>query len=86
MESLARIVRDWVAIPSVTGSEGDYGDAIAREASAIGLMVERQPLAPGRFNVLARGARPRVVVCTHLDTVPGDLGVRADRLHRGAVP
>jgi acetylornithine deacetylase len=76
---LAQTVLDWVAIPSVTGSEGDYGDAIARHCSTIGLDVERQALAPGRFNVLARGARPRVVVCTHLDTVPGEVKVRADR-------
>lgn len=76
---LARRVLDWVAIPSVTGREGDYGDALARRCGEIGLAVERQELAPGRFNVLARGARPRVVVCTHLDTVPGDVPVRADR-------
>jgi acetylornithine deacetylase len=87
MERLARNVLDWVAIPSVTGSEGDYGDALARECQRIGLAVERQELAPGRFNVLARTGAPRVVFCTHLDTVPGDLGVRADREHvfgRGA--
>lgn len=72
-------VLEWVAIPSVTGSEGDYGDALARHCGAIGLAVERQQLAPGRFNVLARGERPRVVVCTHLDTVPGEVPVRSTR-------
>ncbi|MBL8858964.1 MAG: M20/M25/M40 family metallo-hydrolase [Planctomycetes bacterium] len=76
---LARQVLDWVAIPSVTGNEGDYGDAIARRCTALGLAVERQQLAPGRFNVLARGARPQVLVCTHLDTVPGEVAIRADR-------
>lgn len=76
---LARRVLDWVAIPSVTGKEGDYGDALARRCREIGLDVERQTLAPGRFNVLARGARPRVIVCTHQDTVPGELPIRADR-------
>lgn len=76
---LPRRVLDWVAIPSVTGREGDYGDALARRCGEIGLAVERQELAPGRFNVLARGKRPRVVVCTHLDTVPGEVPVRATR-------
>ncbi len=81
MSRLVSNVKDWVAIPSVTGAESDYGDALARECERIGLAVERQELAPGRFNVLARGARPRVVLCTHIDTVPGDLGVREDREH-----
>ncbi|MDZ4774166.1 MAG: M20/M25/M40 family metallo-hydrolase [Planctomycetota bacterium] len=76
---LAQRVLDWVAIPSVTGDEGDYGDALARYCNSIGLAVERQALSPGRFNVLARGARPRVVVCTHIDTVPGVVPVRATR-------
>ena len=55
---LASRVLDWVAIRSVTGHEGDYGDALARRCRELGLDVERQELAPGRFNVLARGARP----------------------------
>lgn len=70
---------DLVAIPSVTGDEKDYGDALARELEALGLGVERQELAPGRFNVLARGANPRVVFCTHLDTVPPFFGPRLER-------
>jgi acetylornithine deacetylase len=70
---------DLVAIPSVTGSERDYADALARELGALGLGVERQELAPGRFNVLARGARaPEVVFGTHLDTVPPYFGPRED--------
>jgi acetylornithine deacetylase len=79
MMDLARNVVEWVGIPSVTGLEGDYGDALARALGRIGLAVERQELGPGRFNVLARAAGPKVVFCTHLDTVPGELGVREDR-------
>ena len=71
---------DWIAIPSVTGAERDYADAVARELGALGLGVERQELAPGRFNVLARGSRPpEVVYCTHLDTVPPFFGPRNER-------
>jgi acetylornithine deacetylase len=76
---LVRTLLEWVDIPSVTGSEGDYGDALARALAAIGLDVERQSLAPGRFNVLARARDPRVVLCTHQDTVPPWLPPREDR-------
>src|SRR5258708_5171657 len=70
---------DWIAIASITGNEGDYGDLLARELARIGLDVERQELAPGRFNVLARAGRPEVVFCTHLDTVPPWIAPREDR-------
>jgi acetylornithine deacetylase len=70
MERWIRRLKDFVEIPSVTGTEGDYADALARELEARGFAVERQTVAPGRFNLLARAGRPRVVFCTHLDTVP----------------
>lgn len=64
-------LQDWIAIPSVTGAERDYAEALARELGPLGFGIERQELAPGRFNVLARtGRAPEVVFCTHLDTVP----------------
>jgi acetylornithine deacetylase len=79
MQPSIRTLLEWVDIPSVTGSEGDYGDALARRLAEIGLDVERQELSPGRFNVLARAAGvPRVVLCTHQDTVPQWFGPRED--------
>jgi acetylornithine deacetylase/succinyl-diaminopimelate desuccinylase-like protein len=71
-------LQEWVAIPSVTGSEGDYADALARRLRTLGLEVELQSVAPGRSNVLARRGSPRVVFCTHLDTVPPFFGPRED--------
>lgn len=65
---------DWIAIDSVTGREGDYGDALARHLVALGFDVERQTVEAGRFNVLARAAEPELVFCTHLDTVPPFFG------------
>jgi acetylornithine deacetylase len=79
VQALARKLIEWIEIPSVSGSEGDYGDALARELERMGLDVERQELAPGRFNVLARRGEPRVVLCSHLDTVPPYFGAREDR-------
>ena len=70
---------DWIEIPSVTGSERDYGDALARRLEALGFDCERQELEPGRFNLLARAGRPEVVLCTHLDTVPPYFGSSQDR-------
>ena len=67
---------DWIAIDSVTGHEGDYGDALARHVASLGFAVERQELEPGRFNVLARADEPELVFCTHLDTVPPFFGPR----------
>jgi acetylornithine deacetylase len=78
---------DWIAIDSVTGREGDYGDALARHLARSGFAVERQELAPGRFNVLARAEQPELVFCTHLDTVPPWFGPerRGPTIHgRGA--
>ena len=75
---------DWIAIESITGHEGDYGDAVARHLASLGLGVERQELAPGRFNVLARADQPELVFCTHLDTVPPFFGPsRAGNVIRG---
>jgi len=70
MADAVRKLLDWIDIDSVTGGEGDSGDALARELAAEGFDVERQELSPGRFNVLARAGEPEVVFCTHLDTVP----------------
>jgi acetylornithine deacetylase len=76
---LGRRLVEFIEVPSITGSEGDYGDALARDLEARGFSVERQEVAPGRFNILARAGAPEVVFCTHLDTVPPFFGSRVDR-------
>ena len=48
MQELWTRLQEWVEIPSVTGGEADYGDALARRLEALGLDVERQDVAPGR--------------------------------------
>jgi acetylornithine deacetylase len=65
---------DWIDIPSITGDEAAYGDAVARALADEGFAVERQEAVPGRSNVLARAGDPQVVFCTHLDTVPPFIG------------
>ena len=78
MDPLTRLL-DWIDVPSVTGGEGDFGELIGSELEAAGFAVERQDVADGRFNVLARAEEPEVVFCTHLDTVPPWIGPRAER-------
>ena len=40
---------DYIEIPSVTGSEEDYGNALVQSLERRGLAVERQEVEPGRF-------------------------------------
>lgn len=69
---------EWIAIPSVSGAEADYADALAHELAARGFDVERQELSGRRTNLLARAGEPEVVLCTHLDTVPPWFGPAQD--------
>ena len=75
-------------IPSVSGEEGEVGRFLAAHLEGLGYQVELQEVEPGRANVLARtGARPRVVLSTHMDTVPPHIPPREDATHihgRGA--
>ncbi len=81
LTALEQALRDWIEIPSVTGEELDYSDALARALEQRGFAVERQPVGPDRYNLLARAGRPLVVFCTHLDTVPPFFGSRVDGDH-----
>ncbi len=81
MRAPLEIVADWIDVPSVSGSEGDYADVLALHLARVGLDVERQEVTPGRSNLLARPAdgEPRVVFCTHQDTVPPWFGPTLER-------
>lgn len=78
MDALVRTLIDWIEIQSVTGSEADYADALARYLQELGFAVEKQRVTDRRFNVLARTGRPEVVYCTHIDTVPPWFGSSED--------
>src|ERR1044072_8849015 len=69
--SLFELTRTLMDIPSVSGEEGEVGRFLASYLEGLGYRVELQEVEPGRANVLARTeARPRVVLSTHMDTVP----------------
>ena len=65
------LTRKLIDIPSVTGDEADVGNFLAQYLDSLGYQVERQPVAADRFNVIATTRdQPRVVLSTHMDTVP----------------
>jgi acetylornithine deacetylase len=69
---LFELARRLIDIPSVSGEEGEVGRFLASHLEALGYEVAAQEIAPGRANVFARApATPaRVVLSTHMDTVP----------------
>lgn len=71
MGSLIPFLRELIDIPSTTGREGELALHLERSLGERGFRVELHEIESGRYNVLARtGDQPRVVLCTHLDTVP----------------
>src|SRR5439155_1081582 len=68
-----------VDIPSVSGEEAEAARFVAGHLADLGYQVEVFEAAPGRPNVLATTDRsPRVVLSTHLDTVPPHLPAREE--------
>ena len=63
-----------MAIPSISGDEGEVGSFLRQHLASLGWTVEMQPVegnAAVRHNVIATvGHSPRVWMSTHMDTVP----------------
>jgi acetylornithine deacetylase len=82
------LTRALVNIPSVTGAEAGVADFIARRLHELGFAVSEQTVEGRRRNILGLlAARPRVVFCTHMDTVPPFIASSEDATHvygRGA--
>ncbi len=72
MSDLTDYVRRLVDIPSVTGSEHALAAFLEQDLRERGFSAILQDVVAGRQNVYAvsPGVLPRVVFCTHLDTVP----------------
>ena len=68
---VVRLARELIDIPSVTGEEFQIGTSLAELLNRRGYRVELQEVADERANIIATtGAPPRVVLSTHMDTVP----------------
>lgn len=73
--NLFELTRKLIDIPSVTGDERIIGMFLASHLEGLGYEVEKQDVEKDRFNVIATtGALPRIVLSTHMDTVPPHLG------------
>ena len=73
--NIVDLLREFVAIPSVSGQEGRLADRIAEICEEAGVRGERR----GRNFVAVRGdGPPRLLLNSHLDTVPPVAGWTAD--------
>lgn len=73
------LARGLIDVPSISGEEAGIARFLAGYLSDLGYRVALADAAPGRPNLLATtGAPPRVVLCTHLDTVPPFIGSHDD--------
>jgi acetylornithine deacetylase len=74
---LVALAGDLVDLPSVSGEEAPVARFVASYLTDLGYRVELFDAAPGRPNVLATTDQPpRIVLSTHLDTVPPHLPAR----------
>ncbi|MBC7249363.1 MAG: M20 family metallopeptidase [Anaerolineae bacterium] len=73
-DEVVRFAQAIIRQPSVTGQEGELGRFLAGHLEGLGLRVELQEVAPGRYNVLAvlPGDDPLLGLLfhAHMDTVP----------------
>ncbi len=74
--AFARLLID---TPSPTESEFPAAELLERELSRLGFATRRQEVTPTRFNLLAlAGGTPRVILNSHMDTVPPWFASRED--------
>jgi acetylornithine deacetylase len=73
------LTRTLIDIPSVTGEEDEVGRFLSSYLEALGYKVERQRVAGERCNLIATaGGTPRIVLSTHMDTVPAHVASSED--------
>ena len=71
MIDVLRLTRELIDIPSVSGEEFQIGTSLGELLNRLGYHVELQDVANERSNLIAiTEAGPRVVLSTHMDTVP----------------
>jgi acetylornithine deacetylase len=85
---LLELTKKLVNIPSVTGSEEEIAGFLSDYLRGQKYEVRDQEIDGRRRNILALlGPKPRVMFCTHMDTVPPFFEAREDESHifgRGA--
>src|SRR5262245_28933931 len=74
------LLRELIDTHSTTGDEAGVAASLERALTADGYTVGRQQVADGRDNLLAvrAGESPRLLLSTHIDTVPPFLEFRRE--------
>lgn len=63
--------RQLIDVPSTSDHESAVGELLERELKHLGFVTSRHEVSQDRFNLLASaGGHPRVLLNSHLDTVP----------------
>jgi acetylornithine deacetylase len=79
MVDVLKLTRELIDIPSVTGEEFQIGTSLGELLNRLGYHIELQDAAPERSNIIATTeAPPRIVLSTHMDTVPPFIERRED--------
>jgi len=74
-----KLTRELIDIPSVTGEEFHIGTSLAELLNRRGYQVDLQEVENDRANVIATtGDQPKVVLSTHMDTVPPYIAASED--------
>jgi len=77
--NLFELTRTLIDLPSVTGDEAKLQQFLASYLSSLGYRIDLQEVEPNRFNVIATtNSLPRVVLSTHMDTVPPHIASSED--------
>jgi acetylornithine deacetylase len=83
-----KLARQLIDVPSTTDNERQAGEFLERELQGLGFKTRRHEVTPERFNLYAAaGGKPRVVMSSHIDTVPPWFASSEDSEHihgRGA--
>jgi len=86
--TLFELTKTLVNIPSVTGLEGEIADFLCSYLKSQDFDLQEQKIEDGRRNILATaGSAPKVILCTHMDTVPPYFAASEDEYYiygRGA--
>lgn len=76
------LARQLIDIPSTTDHEAPHGEFLEQLFAKLGFSTRRLPVSDSRFNLYAAPAaaarRPRIVLNSHLDTVPPWFGSSED--------
>ena len=76
--NLYELTKTLVDIPSITGDEAACALFLKQHLEGLGFRVEMQPVSGARSNVFATRGEPKVVMSTHMDTVPPFIPARED--------